>query len=243
MAQPNYGIDAPGVVRNLFALSFLIGVATFVLTHVNPAITFPLFPTLSVTKYGYGIAAFLFVVGLLMLASSLWGKIKQRNKIFDLLHLQGNEHVLDVGCGQGLMLIGAAERVTSGRAVGIDIWQEDDLSGNTKKNAEKNAEIAGVADQVEIRTADAREIPFTDDSFDLVVSNLVIHNLRKKDERRKALLEMIRVLKPGGTLLIQDYRHIREYKKALTQEGFKDIQVSRPQFLIFPPVRYLRAVK
>jgi cyclopropane fatty-acyl-phospholipid synthase-like methyltransferase len=44
--------------------------------------------------------------------------------------LRGDETVLDVGYGRGLHLIGAAKRLTTGKAPGVDIWQAEDLSGN-----------------------------------------------------------------------------------------------------------------
>jgi cyclopropane fatty-acyl-phospholipid synthase-like methyltransferase len=43
---------------------------------------------------------------------------------------KGDEAVRDVGCGHGLMLVGAARRLTTGKATGIDIWQAEDLTGN-----------------------------------------------------------------------------------------------------------------
>lgn len=58
------------------------------------------------------------------------GKLRSRDRLLDGLALRGDETVLDVGCGRGLLLIGAAKRLTTGTAVGVDIWQTEDLSGN-----------------------------------------------------------------------------------------------------------------
>ena len=57
-------------------------------------------------------------------------KITDREKIFDLVNWRGDEQGLDVGCGRGLMLIGAAKRLTSGKAASIDLWHERDQSSN-----------------------------------------------------------------------------------------------------------------
>jgi cyclopropane fatty-acyl-phospholipid synthase-like methyltransferase len=53
--------------------------------------------------------------------------------------------LLDVGTGRGLLMIGAARRLTSGKAVGIDIWNVEDLSGNALKRTEDNIRAEGRA--------------------------------------------------------------------------------------------------
>lgn len=85
--------------------------------------------------------------------------------------------MLDVGCGRGLVLNAAAQRLTTGKAVGIDLWNERDQSGNHPDATRKNAAIEGVAEKVEIITGDARHIPFANNTFDVVVSSLAIHNI------------------------------------------------------------------
>ena len=67
--------------------------------------------------------------------------------------------MLDVGCGHGLMLIGAAKRLSSGRAIGIDIWQDVDQANNSAAATRRNAELEGVS--VAVRDGDARRIPST----------------------------------------------------------------------------------
>jgi cyclopropane fatty-acyl-phospholipid synthase-like methyltransferase len=65
-----------------------------------------------------------------MIWDSKVGKLWARDRLLDGLELRGDETVLDVGCGRGLLLIGAAKRLTTGKAPGVDIWQAEDLSGN-----------------------------------------------------------------------------------------------------------------
>ena len=67
-----------------------------------------------------------------------------------------------------------------------------------------NAAAAGVADRVEVRTADMTALPFADDSFDVVTSALAIHNISSPEGRHRAIEEAMRVLRPGGRLLIAD---------------------------------------
>ena len=132
----------------------------------------------------------------------------------------GDERVLDVGCGRGLMLIGAAKRLTTGRATGIDIWQAEDLSGNRPEATLENAEREGVRERIEVKTADMRKLPFDDGSFDVVVSCAAIHNLYEAGDRAQAIREVSRVLGPGGRAVIDDIRHLGEYAKTFGEEGF-----------------------
>ena len=77
----------------------------------------------------------------------------------------------------------------------------------------------GVADRVELQTADMRKLPFEDGSFDVVVSSLAIHNVPGAGERAKALREAARVLKKGGRLMIADIRHTSDYARELEACG------------------------
>ncbi|HUK73593.1 MAG TPA: class I SAM-dependent methyltransferase [Streptosporangiaceae bacterium] len=125
-------------------------------------------------------------------------------QLLDELGLRGDEHVLDVGCGRGAVLMMAARRLPAGRAVGADIWRRRDQSGNSRAAAERNAVAEGVHDRVELVDADARDLPFASASFDVVVSSLAIGNVRDAGGRAQALREAVRVLRPGGRLRIVD---------------------------------------
>jgi arsenite methyltransferase len=124
-----------------------------------------------------------------------------------------------VGCGRGLMLIGAAKHLTTGRATGVDIWRAEDLSANSRDATLSNARIEGVADRVDVETADMRELPFADASIDLVVSCAAIHNLEARQDRETTISEIARVLKPGGRALIDDIRHFNEYRSEFAARG------------------------
>ena len=105
---------------------------------------------------------------------------------------------MDVGCGRGLLLNAAARRLTPGKAIGIDLWQSVDQSGNRPEATLANARLEGVAGLVEVKTGDMRELPFEDRTIDLVVSSLAIHNIPDPADRAKAVQEIARVLKPKG---------------------------------------------
>ena len=161
----------------------------------------------------------LIAVGGVMVWSSRSGKLAVRDKILDSLTWRGDEKVLDVGCGRGLMLIGAAKRLTTGRATGIDIWSSEDLSGNTAEATAANAKAEGIADKVKIENCDARRLSYQPNSFDLVLSSLAIHNIDGKDERAKALDEIWRVCKPGGRIVILDLFKGSEYVAHFQKAG------------------------
>jgi SAM-dependent methyltransferase len=154
-----------------------------------------------------------------MVWTSRFGKVRERERLLDRISWTGGERVLDIGCGRGLMLVGAAKRLTAGRAVGVDIWQSEDLSGNRPESPLENARREGVAERVEVETADMRKLPFPDASFDVVVSSAAIHNVYASADRATAIAEIARVLKPGGRAVIDDIRHGREYAAAFQNAG------------------------
>ena len=154
------------------------------------------------------------------------GKFEVWSELLDELELRGDEHVLDVGCGRGAVLMLAAGRVPGGRAVGADIWLRRDQVGNSRAAAERNARLEGVAGRVELVHADARDLPFDPGTFDVVVSNLAIHNIASDDGRDCAVHEAVRVLRPGGRLRIVDFRAGR-YIEPLRAAGCHDVELRR----------------
>ena len=217
---PDYGLDAPGAVRNLFivaAAGLLARLA--IVTHLwSGKLTLGPFD-LRLGPMSLGVALGCGFMGAWMAWDSKFGKVRERERLLDLLTWTGRERVLDVGCGRGLLLIGAAKRLTTGTAAGIDLWQKEDLSGNRPEATIENARLEGVADRVEVHTADMRKIPFPDGSFDTVLSMNAIHNVYSAPGRAAAIAEICRVLKPGGAALIVDIRHIRQYAAALRAGG------------------------
>src|SRR5262249_45489694 len=121
------------------------------------------------------------------------GKFAVWAELLDRLDLQGDERLLDVGCGRGAVLLMAAQCLPRGRAVGVDVWSAKDQSGNAEQVTRRNADLEGVADRVELHTADMRQLPFADGSFDVVVSSLAIHNIPGAGERARAVREAARV--------------------------------------------------
>jgi ubiquinone/menaquinone biosynthesis C-methylase UbiE len=189
------------------------------------------------------IGLFFLLIGSAMVWFSRVAKLRLRDQLLDSLALRGDERVLDVGCGRGLLAIGAAKRLKNGKVIGMDVWNPLDLSGNTPDAAKANVKIEGVADKVRIENGDALKLVYPDNHYDAVVSNLVLHNIPEHDARVQAVREMVRVLKPGGKLAIFDLFRTGEYAEVLRSSGAKDIELSKPSFLWCVPGRSLTARK
>jgi arsenite methyltransferase len=149
------------------------------------------------------------------------GKFEVWAEILDGLRLHGDETVLDLGCGRGAVLLATAKLLPHGRAIGVDIWRADQ-TGNSQQNTLGNAELEGVADRVEVRTADITDLPFDDNSVDVIVSSLVVHNIPSSAARAKAISEAARVLRPGGQLALADIFNTNHYAGQLRELGWTD---------------------
>ncbi|MFX7883251.1 hypothetical protein ABTK06_19820, partial [Acinetobacter baumannii] len=80
-----------------------------------------------------------FILGIAMLAYGLKGKYRTRDLMLSKIKWTGNENVLDIGTGQGLLMNGAAKYLTTGKSIGIDIWSSKDLSDNSISRTLANA--------------------------------------------------------------------------------------------------------
>jgi len=241
MRKARYGVDAPSVIAIFFILA---GFYFFIAWACNYFMqeSYPWFGTFFLWLFSIS-GIWWLVTAALMLRTSLHSKYLVAEKVVEGLELKGDESILDAGCGRGLYLITIAKKLTSGKAVGIDIWKNIDQTSNSLKNTLKNCSLEGVEDRVEVMTADMREIPFDDGIFNVVMSAMAVHNIKKNDERRKALNELARVLKPGGTLIILDFRFNREYLQVLKDLGWQDVELSEKNYQMMPPVRVLKGVK
>src|SRR6478672_7866515 len=225
----DYGLDAPRIVRSMFSrAAWTLGIA-LVIYFINRA-EYP-GPAARMCGVLALIGLVFLAVGWTMVWSSRVAKLRLREQLLDSLALRGDERILDVGCGRGLLAIGAAKRLKNGKVVGIDVWNPLDLSGNTPDAAKANAKTEGVADKVRIENGDAQKLVYPDNHYDVVMSSLALHNIPEQDARAKAVREMVRVLKPGGKLAIFDLFRTGEYAKVLRASGAKDVELSKTSFL------------
>lgn len=99
--------------------------------------------------------------------------------------------------------------------------------GDTKENAEINAHLEGVSDRVEFRQCDARKMQFEPESFDVIVSSFVMHQIVYSKDGYRVLEETYRVLKPRGRLIIVDPIIGRIVTGKLQELGFRDLKVQK----------------
>ena len=236
--KPDYGIDAPGVIRNLF----IAAVALLVLSSIFPVVRIG--PVVFLWRSGAVVTGVLCLVeGVLMLVYAKHGKFLHRDRMLAKIEWKGNERVLDVGTGRGLLMIGAAKKLTSGISVGIDIWSAKDLSGNALEKTVRNIELEGVSGKADVQSGDATNMKFPDASFDVVVSNLCIHNIPSREGRDRACREIVRVLKPGGKAIISDFIKTGDYVKAFSGAGATATRSGLDFLRTFPPLRIIEVRK
>jgi ubiquinone/menaquinone biosynthesis C-methylase UbiE len=194
-SKPHYGYYALGFFALFSIIIVLVGIATALL----------LWWPLGVSIIAVGVA--------LMLNYGVSMYLLGQSKSLDpppMLGLEGDETVLDVGCGLGKMTVGIAKQLKTGKVIGIDVWSRAEIPGNSAKRAMENARIEGVADRTEFRTGNVLAIPFDDESFDIVTSVSVINNLHSDEDKLKALGEIHRVLRSRGKfLLLEPLRDLR----------------------------------
>jgi ubiquinone/menaquinone biosynthesis C-methylase UbiE len=242
--RADYGLDAPTLVQKFMLAGgalVIVGLGMLIWGFNVQGSASNIIASIAIALLITGIG-FLFS-GTMMIWSSRSVKMHARDKLLDGLQLHGDETVLDLGCGRGLLLIGAAKRVPQGHAIGIDLWSQEDQGDNRKDATLANAHAEGVAERVEVRDGDMRELPFENASIDVVVANLSIHNIYNREGRRQAINETVRVLKPGGKVALMDFEHVKEYGEDLQAAAMQDVRVSQLTFWIFPPVRIATARK
>jgi SAM-dependent methyltransferase len=237
--KPDYGVDAPAVMRNLF----VIGTACALLALFSPH-------TLHLRGVNFHpVATFGWTGGFLLAEACLFllyvkvGKFRHRDFMLAMHTWRGDEQVLDVGCGRGLLLAGAAKRLSTGHATGIDIWSNVDMGGNSAAATLQNLTLEGIQAHCTLLSESAAEMTFPDNTFDVIVSNLCIHNIYDKPTRTAALHQIVRVLKPGGIALISDYKLTAEYAAEFQKSGLQ-VEKKRGSYLTtFPPLTVVIARK
>ncbi len=234
-ARADYGIDAPGDVGKFVVAGLAVTVVGVLVVRRRA--------WRKATLAAVGIGGWLLGIAGLLVLSSRVGKLRERDRLFNGIELRGDERVLDVGCGRGLLLIGAAKRLSRGHAVGIDIWSTIDQSGNSPYALLANASVEKVTERVSPMSGDARWLPFAEGSFDLVLSSLALHNIGGQAGRAQAVRELARVLKAGGRVVIADLAHTHHYAATLRNEDWREVHQSTPHFFIFPPVRVVTGIK
>ncbi len=117
------------------------------------------------------------------------GGLDATSELLEMIHIDKNSNVLDVGCGSGYTACDIARKFEC-RVVGID------ASTVMITKAQKRAAKKKLEDQVEFRVADIFDLPFNNESFDVAIFESVLNVL--SGNRGKAMSEIIRVIRPEG---------------------------------------------
>jgi N-methyltransferase StaMA len=150
------------------------------------------------------------------------------NRLTDIvgekLDLQPGEHVLDIGCGVAVPAIRLAQRVEA-RITGVTIseWQVQD--------ARHRVRAAGLRGQVDVELADAADLPYGDERFDAV---LLFQSLHHTSDRRRWLREALRVLRPGGRVVLTEFVEeapLTPAELAILHEGAMHAPLRTPELL------------
>ncbi len=161
-----------------------------------------------------------------------------RQRIADLARLQPGERVLDVGCGTGSLAMVALQRVgETGGVSGID------PSVQMIACASYKATRRGLS--LDFQVGAIEQLTFPDQSFDVVLSSFMMHHL-PDDLKRQGLAEIVRVLKPGGRLLVLDMKgHVGPWKSSIQDQpalmkeaGFAQVEMGKTRYLVFPELDF-----
>jgi ubiquinone/menaquinone biosynthesis C-methylase UbiE len=184
------------------------------------------------------------------------GQVRElRRRTAALARIQSGDNVLDVGCGTGELAMEVQHRVgPAGRVAGID--------PGTQQIARARWKAARRRVPIDFRIGVIEQLPFTNQSFDVVLSTLMMHHL-PAGLKRQGLAEIARVLKPGGRLIIADFTRKKDRQGlaarfhaggssvqdliALVQDaGFSQVETEEmrpPRFSAFPGAGFVRAHK
>lgn len=216
--EPDYSLKLPRKFST-FAIIGLIGAfMAAVLWQIFDA------PKLSLAVLGFALLhASPALIGAVLLWSTRGLRFRIRDRMISSVEWRGDEQVLDVGTGSGITLIGCAQQLTSGNAVGIDHW-DPNAGGGDAETFWKNVELADVGDRTELHNMDIRNVPLDDESFDVIMSSFAVHHFGNAADRRQAATEMVRLLRPGGRIVIADVgRALSEVEETLRLQGVADV--------------------
>jgi demethylmenaquinone methyltransferase/2-methoxy-6-polyprenyl-1,4-benzoquinol methylase len=120
-----------------------------------------------------------------------------KRTLLDMLRLKGDEKTLDLACGTGDITFALADRLPSGKSLGLDITHGMLVIAESKRRAKNAANVF-------FHQADIMQMPFADASFDCITCGYALRNV---PDIESALMEIKRVLKPGGRFLSLDFAH------------------------------------
>jgi SAM-dependent methyltransferase len=143
--------------------------------------------------------------------------------------------LLDIGCGRGPLLEGLLQRrAEPGRLHGVDLLEHEVAVARER--------LSGV----DVRVADARALPYPPQSMDAVVMSTVLSSILDPENRLRVGLEARRVLRPGGCIVVYDFRvpsprnpNVRPMSKRALRSAFPGCRIDAQPLTLLPPLARL----
>jgi len=180
------------------------------------------------TLFAVLLISFLFPLYAYVMFSQKGGRLQEKfyNLIIQDLGNDVKGKILDIGSGNGVLVVKLAQQYGEVEVVGIDYWGKD--WEYSKRVCEKNAKTAKVENRVHFQKGDAAALDFANNSFDGAISNLTFHEVKSVADKKSVLHEALRVVKPGGTFAFVDYFYDEKYygKKSELEKFPRDLNLA-----------------
>ena len=188
---------------------------------------------------------FIFSLCYLLIAKHMFsytgGRLQEKviNELISTIKWNGKGKILDIGCGSGFLTIALSKKYRQANTVGLDYW--GDSWDFCKNQCETNARISGLTNNIEFIKGSASRLPFDDDSFDLVVSNMTFHEINDSKSKILPILEAIRVLKKGSMFAFQDLFMLKSYFGTIDElkNKIKSIGVAEINFVDTSQLKFI----
>ncbi len=169
-----------------------------------------------------------------VIGSTTWYRLGLDERLMVLSRAGRGSRVLNAVSSTGSLAISFVRRVKPLEVWATDQWTPTKRKPDPSRRLRDNIRIEGVEDAVQVRDADPLNLPFKVRYFNVVGSRYGMSNTRK--HKRQALTEMLRVLKPGGTLVLADtlpvalWLRYRVFARLSREYKVGDVSLSRFHF-------------
>ncbi len=156
-----------------------------------------------------------------------------KTRLVQQADIQGGQRVLDLGCGTATLTILIKQTHPDAHVVGLD--------GDTKILEIARKKAAKVDARITLNEGMAYQLPYAENSFERVLSSLMLHHLTV-DNKRRTLAEVFRVLAPDGELHVADFKRPNKSLMAMFREtGFEQVEEYAEYRTIFGKLSLWRA--
>lgn len=149
------------------------------------------------------------------------GRERVLNQVLSSLNLDGSEKILDAGSTGGQLGLAAARCLKSGKVVALGETSDNEAPRELAKNE-------GLGDRIRFESPDWKKLPYPDGNFDAVIGSAALSRMETDAQRQQGVREILRVLKPGGTLVLHEIDEWPAISKFLSAAGhIPDVQNSQ----------------